>query len=265
MGFFSGRVTYVRFRYTGPPPRQFGKDHFEQLRHYSFGKSRPTGADGTTVGWIAADHILDTRFDLAKNIVNDTLHFALRIDTQKIPADLLRAYTQVELDALSEAKPRSKPSARQKREARQAAKDRLEKEARDGRYIRRQSFSVLWDALSNEILFGATSNSAMDHFLSLFQKTFRHNLELQSAGRQAYLQAEARRQKRAADDAALSTYVSGASGDQPAWLPDESNRDFLGNEFLLWLWYVLDNESESIALADGSEAAVMLARTLVLE
>ncbi|HEV3237707.1 MAG TPA: hypothetical protein VGZ25_12005, partial [Gemmataceae bacterium] len=50
-----------------------------------------------------------------------------------------------------------------------------------------------------------------------------------------------------------------------AWLPDETTRDFLGNEFLLWLWYVLDEESDTIRLADDSEVAVMLARTLVLE
>jgi hypothetical protein len=50
-----------------------------------------------------------------------------------------------------------------------------------------------------------------------------------------------------------------------AWLPDEANRDFLGNEFLLWLWYVLDQESDTLKLSDGSEATVMMARTLVLE
>ena len=27
-----------------------------------------------------------------------------------------------------------------------------------------------------------------------------------------------------------------------AWAPDEASRDFLGNEFLLWLWFTLDND-----------------------
>jgi hypothetical protein len=48
-------------------------------------------------------------------------------------------------------------------------------------------------------------------------------------------------------------------------VPDEASRDFLGNEFLLWLWYVLDAESDTVGLEDGSEVSVMLARTLVLE
>ena len=36
--------------------------------------------------------------------------------------------------------------------------------------------------------------------------------------------------------------------EQVAWVPDESNRDFLGNEFLLWLWYYLENVSDAIAV-----------------
>ena len=48
-------------------------------------------------------------------------------------------------------------------------------------------------------------------------------------------------------------------------MPDENNRDFLGNEFLLWLWFYLENEGDTIKLSDGSEAALMIARSLTLE
>ena len=50
-----------------------------------------------------------------------------------------------------------------------------------------------------------------------------------------------------------------------AWIADESSRDFIGNEFLLWLWYHTDMESDTVKLADGSEVTLMLARTLTLE
>ena len=49
------------------------------------------------------------------------------------------------------------PSARQKREARDTARQRLEDEAKDGRFLRRKAVPVLWDALSNELLVGSTS------------------------------------------------------------------------------------------------------------
>jgi len=105
MGFFSGRVTFARYRVEGRRPRQFGPEHLDRLADHAIGRQRLASADGVEVGWTAGDHILDTRFELAKNVVNDALHFALRIDAQKVPADLLRAYYQTELEALAAANP----------------------------------------------------------------------------------------------------------------------------------------------------------------
>src|SRR5258708_22652427 len=139
MGFFSGRVTFGRFRVGGRRFKMFGPEHLDKLAAHAIGKSRVASGDGVDVGWTAGDHILDTRFDLAKNIVNDTLQFAIRIDQQKIPADLLRAYTQVELEGMAASNPSGIASARQKREARVNAKDRLRTEARDGQLLKRNA------------------------------------------------------------------------------------------------------------------------------
>jgi hypothetical protein len=265
MSFFSGRVTFTRYRLAGKPPRQFGPEHLEKLAANAIGRQRVAAADGVEAGWIAGDHILDTRFELAKNVVNDTLQFALRVDTQRVPADLLRAYLQVELEGLAAANPGGHPSARQKREARENARERLEQEAQDGRFLRRKAYPVLWDALSNELLVGTTAAEAVDRLHTLFQHTFGRGFEVLGAGQQAFRLAELREQTRGVDDAAPAVWVAGVSPAALAWVPDEASRDFLGNEFLLWLWYVLDAESDTVGLEDGSEVAVMLARTLVLE
>ncbi|HZY88212.1 MAG TPA: hypothetical protein VFE78_25475, partial [Gemmataceae bacterium] len=100
---------------------------------------------------------------------------------------------------------------------------------------------------------------------TLFEQTFGYGFEPLGAGRQAFRLAEPRQQTRGVDDAAPTPFVPGVSPSEVAWLPDEASRDFLGNEYLLWLWYVLDADSDTVPLADGSEAAVMLARSLVLE
>jgi hypothetical protein len=265
MGFLTGRLTATRYRVAGRTPRGFGPDHLEQLAAHAIGKQRVASGDGVEAGWIAGDHILDTRFDLAKNIVNDGLHFELRLDQQKIPGDLLRAYTQVELQALAGKNPSGHPSARQKREARDTARERLETEAADGRYLKRKSFPLLWDAQTNELLVGTTSTSVVDRLHTLFQKTFDRGFELNGAGRQAFQLAEGRNQTRNVDDAAVSSFVAGQPLADVAWVPDEAGRDFLGNEFLLWLWYVLDAESDTLQLGDKSEATVMLTKTLLLE
>src|SRR5690606_24163183 len=128
MGFFSGRVSYLRFKVNGPAPRGFGEEHIDRIADRQAGRQRIASADGVETGWTAGDHILDTDFTFAKNIVNDTLHFELRVDTDKLPADLMRAYYAVELKALSGKNPSGFPSARQKREAKENARDRLEEE-----------------------------------------------------------------------------------------------------------------------------------------
>src|SRR5262249_40147637 len=226
MGFFSGRLTFARYRVDGPPPGLFGPEHLERLAAHAIGRSRVASPDGVEVGWTAGDHILDTRFDLAKNIVNETLHFCLRIDQQKIPADLLRAYTAVELQAAAEKNTSGRPSARQRREARDLARDRLEEEAKDGRFLKRKAYPVLWDALSNELLVGTTAMTVVDRLVTHFQETFGLGIEAMTAGRQAFRLAELRQQTRGVDDAAPAAFVPGVTPGEMAWAPDEASRDF---------------------------------------
>lgn len=264
MGFFTGRVTCTRFRVTGRALRTFGPEHLEKLAANAIGRQRAAAGDGSQAGWIAGDHILDTRFDLTKNVVNDVLQFGMRVDEQKVPADLLRAYTQVELEALAAQNPSGLPSGRQKRQARLTAKERLEDEARDGRYLRRKSFPLLWDAPSGELLVGTTSVTALDRLVTLFHQTFERSFEALRAGRQAFQLAEADDKARQIDDAQPSAFVPNQPA-EIAWMPDEANRDFLGNEYLLWLWFHLDHESDAIRLSDDSEVTAMVARTLQLE
>jgi hypothetical protein len=265
MGFFSGRVTFLRFQVHGRSPRQFGPQHLEKLATHVIGRQRIVSADGIEVGWTAGEDILDTDFDLAKNIVNDTLHFALRIDTQKLPSDLLQAYYRQELKALAAGNPSGHPSGRQKREARDSARERLEQEAADGRFLRRKAYPVLWDVQANELLVGTKASTALERLHGLFQETFGAGFELVGAGRRAYLLAELREQTRGVDDARATVFVPNFTYTDLAWVLDETSRDFLGNEFLLWLWFVSEVEGDTLKLADDSEVTLMLARNLVLE
>jgi hypothetical protein len=252
-----------RFRVGGPSPGIFGPDHLAELKKRAAGRERLASADGIEAGWTAGDHVLDTRFELAKNIVNEALHWCLRVDTMKFPSDLLQAYFQIELHGRGSAK--SKPSVRQRKEAKTAALAKLEQEAKDGRFTKRKVIPLLWDAKSNELLVGTTSSTVIDQLYSLFEVTFGFGFEPISAGRQAYWLAELRKQVRSVDDASPSPFVPGVTPTDMAWIADEESRDFLGNEFLLWLWYTLENEADTIKLTDGSEATMMLARTLTLE
>ena len=71
MAFFTGRLSYLRFKVTGPAPGMFGPEHLERLEKNRIGIQRVAAADGIEAGWSGGEHILDTKFDQAKNVVND--------------------------------------------------------------------------------------------------------------------------------------------------------------------------------------------------
>jgi hypothetical protein len=265
MGFYSGRATFARYRILGSAPRHFNETHLAKLAEHAAGRQRMLSGDGVEAGWSAGNHILDIDFDLAKNVIDDQLFFCLRMDTMKLPSDLMRAYYAIDLAALSKSNPSGLPSTRQKREAKESARDRLEQEAKDGRYTKRKAIEVVWDRKSNELLFGTTSVTQIDRLLLLFRNTFGSGIEAVTAGRRAYALSEVHNRTRNVDDASPSPFVPGLSPTDVVWILDEASRDFIGNEFLLWLWYQCDDESAEFKLLDGSIATVFLARTLTLE
>ena len=268
MGFLSGSVTVQRF--TAAKCTQFGDDHLRRLTHHAAGP-RVASADGVEAAWTATDSVLDTDFTLEKNVYPQGLVFDLRTVTNRLPADMLHAYRVAELKALSANNPSGIPSARQKREAKEAARDRVEEQAKDGRFLKRKCDPVFWDGDRGEVYFGSSSLANVDRLCALFAQTF--GIDITDTERPASLAPglEAVTAARLALDrhpeserSALATFVGG--GDPTCvWQLSESHPDFLGAEFLLWLWFKLDVDSDTLKLPDGSEATVMLARSLSLE
>ena len=108
--------------------------------------------------------------------------------------------------------------------------------------------------------------------LALFRETFDRDLEPITAGSIA--------QALSADpngDAGLLAAsfekgrftTAGQSDGAPSILAwsgdDQTGLDYLGNEFMVWIWHSLQNSGGTITLADKSEVSVVLAKTLVLD
>jgi hypothetical protein len=267
MGFLNGRITYVRYRVSGDSPLPFGEDLLELVEPHAIGRhgaADPT--DGVSAGWAGGDHVLDTAFGLAKNVVNDALHLAMRVDTDKVPGSLLKAYTKIETDARARNNPSGFPTKAQRAEAKEAARIRAEAEAADGRFRRLAHYPVLWDGQANTLYAGATSGAVLERLLGLFRETFGRTLEPVTAGSLAHDLASGRGQA-PADGFGPVGFVGEDGAPAPvAWAGDDASRpDFLGNEFLIWLWHTLQADGDTIALPDGSEATVMVAKTLTLD
>lgn len=266
MGFLSGRVTYVRFQVSGDPPVPFDESILEKARAHAIGRhgaADPT--DGVSAGWAGGDHVLDATFDLGKNVLDDALHLGMRVDTNKVPGALLRAYTTIETEMRALANPTGRPSKSDRQEAKEAARVRAEAEAADGRFRRMAYYPVLWDGRAGALYAGVTSLSVLDRLQGLFRETFDRTLEPISAGPLATIQAEARGLTRAIGDLGAAGFL-GEERSTIAWADSDPTRcDFWGNEFLLWLWHTLQIDGDTLALPDGSEATLMFAKTLTLD
>ena len=266
MGFLNGRVTYVRYRVGGESPLPFGEELLELVGRHLIGRhgvGEPT--DGISVGWAGGDHVLDTTIEAAKNVVNDSLHLALRVDTDKIPGSLLRAYTKIETDARARMNPSGFANKAQKQEAKEAAKARAESEAQDGRFRRMAHYPVMWDGQSNILYAGTASLSVLDRLQTLFRETFDRILEPISAGSLAHTLAEARGERSQMDGGPVG-YIGEDGHSSVAWSDSDYDRpDYWGNEFLIWLWHTLQADGDTIGLSDGSDVAVMMAKTLTLD
>lgn len=289
MPFLSGTIAFSRFHVSGGSPKRFDERLLEKFREHAVGKRRHFGSNDEEVGWIGGRHLLDQEFDADKNILLDCLHFGMRIDSAKVPPDLMHAYVQQELDSLlKDHRPtpnrneqngdepevhdgggRIKGFAKLKKQAVEAAKQRAAQEIRQGRFAVMRQVPLLWDTRSDILYVGATQPAVFERLLPLFKDTFDKRLEPVTSGSIAYQWAEARGLSRRLESMQAAKYVEHENGNGHTdvyWTArDPNSRDFLGNEFLLWLWYTLAELGDTISLEDKTDAALLIVKQLVLE
>lgn len=146
MGFLAGSITYESFRIQESQPFQFGPEHIEILQKSAVSKREHKSLEQPRVGFLAGDHLFDRDFDLEKNVIGDALHFAVRIDSNQIPATIRRAWLQIELAHFKVEAPDRRPTKAERQEAKDAVEARCEEAAKSGQFLRMQQLPVLWDA-----------------------------------------------------------------------------------------------------------------------
>jgi hypothetical protein len=268
MGFLHGRVSFERFTVGGREFNQFSESHLETLDEHAIGKTGAMSVEGTEVGFAGGDHILDLSFNLEKNIINDALHFGLRVDMTKLPSDLLRAYEAMELAALAAESENGFVGRAQRQTAKKNAKDRLTNEAEDGRFRRLKLFTSMWDSRQKLLYFAGSSLTVLEQFGALFNDAFKRPISRLTAGTIAHAWAKKEEKNRAYEDCQPTIFAGDVKGKKMSvsWVPAEyGSKDFLGNEMLLWLWWLTDAEGDTVELEDGTSVTLMLTKTLTLE
>lgn len=267
MAFAGGAVTFKRFYVLGQGFARVDEEMLKLLAAKAHGADSIRTADKTELGWTTGEHILDTRFDLAKNAIGDGLHFAMRVDTNKPPADLVRSYQRMAEEAMLEASGREFLTKGERKEAREQALARADKEAEAGLFRKSKAVPVYWDLAHNEIYLGATGASQADQFMMLFRETFDRSLAPATSGEMAGRWAVKAGETRAFDDCTPAHFVNppDGAGDASMMSADPGSRDFLGTEFLAWLWYTADVGASEVTTAQGHSIAVVFEKALQLQ
>jgi len=269
MGFASGAVTFKRFFVQGPGIDRVDESFLEKLAAHAIDADSVQTADQQVFGWAAGEHILDTQFDWSKNVIADGLYFAMRIDTNKPPAELVRSYQKMNERATLEASGREFLSKTERREAREQARARADAEARSGAFRRMKQVPVFWDFNRREVYLGSSASSAVDHFMLLFRQTFDRGVVPASSGEMAARWAARAGEGTALDRCRPAHFIKPPEGVET---PDETfstgegrGLDFLGTEWLTWLWYASHVESPEVKTGQGHTVTVLFEKSLQLE
>ncbi|MFH1748034.1 MAG: hypothetical protein ABIG44_13445 [Planctomycetota bacterium] len=265
MSFASGLISYQRFFVDGHMPADVNKKFMSSVESRSFGRASPR-PDDTQMGWIGPGHLLETDIVAERVAFGRFAHLAVRIDRLRPPANVLKAYARIEEEAALTASGREYLSRGERQTAREAAKLRAEQETRAGGFRRMNSYPVLIDLEGKYVYLGNQGLGLAEKFGQLFSETFGSTLE--PAGPE---QVAARQMARAERLRALESLTPNHLVDPPRGFMDEpadlatGDLEFLGHEFLTWLWYQTDQDEGPLRIHSGDDVTTMIERTVRLK
>ena len=145
MGFAAGSVSYSRFAIVGEHPRDIEQSILDKLSEFTLENGEYAIPEDVEYGWCGSRHILDRTFSFEHNVFADALHFAMRIDTNRVPSELKAAYTALEEEAMAAQNPSGFISKNQKRDVKDSVRRKIESELKEGRFRRSKLIPMLWD------------------------------------------------------------------------------------------------------------------------
>jgi hypothetical protein len=272
MSFLSGRVSFCRFRVVGDAPETVDNTTLATLAQHSFRETEVGAPNEVETGWITGEHLFDTRFSFEKNGYGPggtMLVFALRMDTHRVPAEIKQAYRRMNEAAIAEASKSGFASRAEKKEAAETADRQMHEDLAAGKFRKSKIVHLIWD-LSQKIVYCAVpSDKAVEQVMQHFSRSFNVELEAMTAGSIAGQLMRSAGKGRDYEDLRPSAFTK--APDRPA--PDEDGeetrsgggsipavpwteastdlKDFLGNEFLIWLWWVTEKQEGAVEIPTG--------------
>lgn len=268
MGFDSGSISFLRYAVIGQAPKSADEELLKKLDENALRPSEVGLPLDIEWGWVGPRHVFDTSFEFGTCVYNDCVFFGMRIDANKIPSEVKHAWTAIEEDAAAKGNPSGFISKQQKKMVKDSVNRKIDEELRSGRYRRSKMVPLLWDVPAG-VVYGPAGVSVREKLQELFSRTFELELQPLTSGHVALRELERRGKRRDYEDFTPTRFAKSPDDpDAPAEYPwtakGDGAKDYLGNEFLLWLWYEAQHRSGSIKTAAG-EISIMFDRTLQLD
>jgi hypothetical protein len=265
MPFTSGRVSFIRFRVVGDAPSQVDETMLAALAEHSFRQTNIGAPSEVEAGFVTGDHLFDTQFTYEKIgfvIPFFVAHFAIRIDTHKVPSEIKHAYKRMNESALAQNNPSGFATKSQKKEAFETAERQIHEDLKSGKFRKSKLVPVLWDLNHGEIYLGASTGNIVEQLARLMREAFNLQLEEITPG------AIAGWSLRSGGDSLNYENLRPSAFTKPPESPDSTDtdlgsvplvpwmqsatslKDFLGNEFLLWIWWNIDRGESLIDVPD---------------
>jgi hypothetical protein len=266
MGFASGSVSFRRFAVLGKQPDLIDQDLLDKLSEHALRSSDLPQEE--EYGWSGGRHILDGNFTFDHNVFGEALFFGLRIDTNKVPGELKKAYQIMEEEAAVAGNPSGFISKLQKRGVKDTVRRKVDDDLRSGQFRRSKLIPILWD-LPSQTLYSSASGAALEKLMEIFERTFDLTLLPISAGSLSLRLLEPRGRRRDYEDLRPSRFTAGPEGEEqypeyPWTTKGPEPKDFVGNEFLLWLWYEADHRN-GIIKTEAGDVTIFIDKSLDLD
>ncbi|MFA4987141.1 MAG: recombination-associated protein RdgC [Candidatus Brocadiia bacterium] len=257
MGIIAGSTTFTRYYASKTKIDPFGEG-FEQNIRRNASHNIETLSTDKAVGWVAPTHLLDANLSLEKTVFGDWLCIVMRADHRSVPSNLLKAYVEIEIDGLLR-NGKGKIARKEKLEIAEKVHDEMIKKV----LPRIAGTDVAWNLKTGDVFVGTQSAAALDSFAVLFKDTF--GVEVYPADiREMVGRFGSEELSFKFSDLLPSNFTQ---KEAPSQNPDGSvlplADEFIGREFLTWLWYASETRSGDFKLLDKTSVSILVEDFLV--
>ncbi|MEM9346399.1 MAG: recombination-associated protein RdgC [Planctomycetota bacterium] len=283
MPITSGRVSYCRFRVQGDAPDSVDETFLDLLHEHHFRETEIGAPDEVETGWVTAEHLMDTAFTYDKIAYGPFALFALRLDTHKVPGEVKKAYQKMNEQAAAKESPTGFASKAEKREAKDLANRQVQEDLAAGRFRRSRSVQIAWDLRNGLVFCGNASGSVVEQLVRLFRKSFAAELTPMTGGTEAGYFLSQQGKSRDYEDLLPSAFTKppvdagNSGGDDDAnprdrftpicpWVTKSIDlKDFIGNEWLTWLWHQCEANEGIIETEKAGDLFVTIHQAIDLD